>query len=155
MMFIGRILSRLSKDQDTLDNELSMILMQVRSTDTNENYVNIYLYHVVPADSQLSPGNGCAGFLYFPFAGNHLCSAYYPLLFGRCVLPPILCRNETDRLSHAIDPVWLLFRQVKSHSNENKCRLRIHRNHDWPYHYSSISPRGETFFLIYCLCSEL
>ena len=32
MMYIGRILSRLSKDQDTLDNELSMTLMQVRST---------------------------------------------------------------------------------------------------------------------------
>ena len=30
MMYIGRILSRLSKDQDTLDNELSMTLMQVR-----------------------------------------------------------------------------------------------------------------------------
>ena len=28
-MYIGRILSRLSKDQDTLDNELSMTLMQV------------------------------------------------------------------------------------------------------------------------------
>ena len=32
VMYIGRILSRLSKDQDTLDNELSMTLMQVRTT---------------------------------------------------------------------------------------------------------------------------
>ena len=30
MKYIGRILSRLSKDQDTLDNELSMTLLQVR-----------------------------------------------------------------------------------------------------------------------------
>jgi len=29
IMFLGRILSRLSKDQDTLDNELSMTLFQV------------------------------------------------------------------------------------------------------------------------------
>jgi len=31
MMYIGRIVSRLSKDQDTLDNELSMTLMRVCS----------------------------------------------------------------------------------------------------------------------------
>ena len=31
-IYIGRVLSRLSKDQDTLDNELWLTLMQVRST---------------------------------------------------------------------------------------------------------------------------
>ena len=42
MMYIGRMLSRLSKDQDTLDNELSMVLMQVRSTEINQNCVDIF-----------------------------------------------------------------------------------------------------------------
>ena len=49
-MYIGRILSRLSKDQDTLDNELAMTLQQVGGTHINENYVNIIFYRVVPYD---------------------------------------------------------------------------------------------------------
>ena len=91
-MYIGRILSRLSKDQDTLDNELSMTLMQVRTTYyLNQPKIIINIFLIVSVDFQLSPGNGRAGFLYFPFARNHICPDGRNLLFGVYVLPPNLC----------------------------------------------------------------
>ena len=47
MCNIGRVLSRLSKDQDSLDNELWLTMMQVRSTlyQTPRDYYQQFFYY--------------------------------------------------------------------------------------------------------------
>ena len=47
MCNIGRVLSRLSKDQDSLDNELWLTMMQVRSTlnQTPRDYYQHFFYY--------------------------------------------------------------------------------------------------------------
>ena len=124
----GRVLSRLSKDQDTLDTQLSMTLYQVCGIATF-NVTDSYRFAVVPFDIQFRHWNrkysmifdesvtemvwlGCSCFLYIPVSRHHFRPADRALL-DRCnILQTHICRNKALGFDHALKFIWIVFRLV-------------------------------------------
>ena len=135
---VGRILSRLSKDQDTLDNELAMTLWQVRVQISSclSTILNLF---IVPQRVQLSYRNRRACVLYLPIPWNHLLADGHPLLLDRLLLPSVLSGDEAARLTHAIHSLWVTNR-YGVHLLIWNCgsRLPSPRNVDWTIDYPSL-----------------
>ena len=111
-----------------------MTLMQVSSKQTIRELLPIIFIFVVFVDFQLSPGNGCSGFLYFPFTMNHIRSDGRDLLLWLCTTAEPLLR-QTDLLLHAIYLIYFVYRQADLYSPEMNLQLIITRNVDGPCHY--------------------
>lgn len=108
----GRILSRLSKDQDTLDNELAGTLNQVGRlvTKAKADCAHIVTPFAVFGIVQFRPWHYRLGVLYFPIPWAHLCASNLALRFCLVILSPHFCGDKTVGLCDAIDLIWFLLR---------------------------------------------
>lgn len=98
---LGRIISRLSKDQDTLDSELSMTLNQVRLP-YNHRFIPLDDYLLVFEHVQLSYRYDWAGVLHLPLPRHHLCAHDCDILLHPELLPQDFGRDEASGFHHAI-----------------------------------------------------
>lgn len=118
---IGRILSRLSKDQDTyvsgishrrqnfnffvysLDSQLANNLTQVSCSTVN--HLCILIYRTVLNKFQLRHRDDWVSVLHIPTVRHHLCSYDCAILSHLDVLSSLLCRNKAIGFTSAIDSV--------------------------------------------------
>ena len=124
---LGRVMSRLSKDQDVLDTQLSMTLFQVRHlsyntrTDLTLPLALVYLWKCY-RHSRL-------GVLHFPLPRYHLRPAECPLLHRGKVLPRQQRRDKTTRLFDAFRLIRVLLRDTHRTFNRTSVSkpTKVHR----------------------------
>lgn len=121
---IGRILSRLSKDQDTLDTELSMTLYQASLIPLRTICIIKELFSFpVLINIQLRPRNCWSSLLYIPISRYHLRPALGPLLDCRDVLQTYIGGNQAPRFVDAVGTVWIIFRYVVSPPSKPRIKM--------------------------------
>lgn len=99
---LGRIISRLSKDQDTLDSELSMTLNQVRLTALGRCFVPLDNNFLVFEHVQLSYRHDWAGVLHLPLPRHHLCAHDCDILLHSKLLSQDFGRDEASGFHNAV-----------------------------------------------------
>ena len=114
-------MSRLSKDQDTLDNELALTLNTVcnfrpRAFSTPDA-------SPVPNNLQLCSWHCSFNFLHFSLPWNHFRSHGGSVSDRIDVLSANICRNEATGLPHAFAALLILHR-VTNRASDNKSLWR-------------------------------
>lgn len=121
---MGRITSRLSKDQDTLDGELPMMAMQVRYSMfccrrlfTCPSSLSLSVLFWEQSHWSSTAGQVRFFFLFcseqslsLPLSRNSLCPFNGAVSLGFNLLSPYLCGNQKDGLSIAFRTLCLIFR---------------------------------------------
>jgi ABC-type multidrug transport system fused ATPase/permease subunit len=167
-LFPGRILSRLSKDQDTLDTQLSMTLYQVCGIATS-NVTDSHLFAIVPFDIQFRHRNrkyctivddsvaemvwlGRPCLLYIPVSRHYFRPAVCALL-DRCnVLQTHICGNKALGFDHALYFIWIVFGLVLP-LLRSKCGWLddlLDRNVNWAFDRSCLQ-RPSVYFAFGCI----
>lgn len=107
---LGRILSRLSKDQDTLDTVLPMSMLQVGRSQSIRAYPCFADYATVSDNFQLSSWYHWSSILYLSLARYHLCTNDPSLLAYICVLSANFGRSKTLGFSRSVKLLQLFLR---------------------------------------------
>lgn len=149
--YLGRILSRLSKDQDTIDTELTMSMMQVHILCSVYLHCKILSPPSVSIDIQFCPGYDSVGILHLPTVRNHLCSYGGSLLCCINVLSTFIRWDQASRFIDAVGVVRQLFRYVfmpRKRIIFVWCCQYLCRDLDWPFYNPCVSRTGWYFFFL-------
>ena len=108
----GRILSRLSKDQDTLDTELAATLMQVWLCSNLNEIALVEHIRLVFDRIEFSSRNGCSRVLLLPVPRNHFLTNVHFILHRFRLLSTLICRDKTTWFTYEVGLVWVVFWSV-------------------------------------------